>query len=85
MDPGEYPGRTDPVGNPLGGLDFRIAPGQSLTLNGNIFHVQMRIVRLPIPEVDGFLPSMRFQRPAHRVVRSCSKVETAVCAIDFHR
>lgn len=66
MDPGKHPGGTAPVGDPPGGLDFRIASRQSLTLNGNIFHILVRFLRLQVSQVDGILSAMRLVRPTDR-------------------
>lgn len=84
MDPGKHPGRTDPCGVPPGGLDFRIEPDQSLTVNGNIFHILMRFLRLPLTKMDGILPSMRLLRSVVGVGRADPTIETTSRKVRHH-
>ena len=84
MDPGKYPGRIDPCGPPLRGLDFRIEPDQSLTQNGNIFHILVRFLRVQLAQMDGILPAMRLRRPVVGVGRAGSTIETTFREIRHH-
>lgn len=84
MDPWHCPGRIGPIGMSPGGLDFRSATRQSLTQNGRIFHVQLRLLWLPIAEMDGFLSAMWCVRPAHRKQRPDPFFEAANGNLRFH-